>query len=106
MSVDVALAHDYSEGSLSLARRVGAEPYLDAVWDLTGALFPMGRVDRLEVASDPEISGMNLLCLTVEFPRSSAADALRLRRQWSRQIFNVCPASIVNEFQLAFEWVE
>jgi hypothetical protein len=81
----------------------GVADYLPAVWALTERTFPMASSIRPVLDTDPELVGERHVVTEVEVAGLDVSRYADLHWQWSRGLFEVCPAAHVCLFGLHLE---
>lgn len=91
---------DVSPDVLAFAQEQGAATYLPGVLAMTRRIFPTSPM-RVFLEDDPEIADDWHIVLGVQVPAESGVDELvATHQQWSRDIFEHCPAKYVCVFRL------
>jgi hypothetical protein len=82
----------------AFAAEVGVSAYLPAVIEMTRRIFPDAPL-RLYLEDDPEIPDRYLV-LEVDLDSYPAQQCFSNQQNWSREIFQDCPAAHVHIFHL------
>jgi hypothetical protein len=83
----------------AFAAEQGVTPYLPAVLELARRLFPAAPMTVLK-EGDPEIANDWHIVIEVDTAGMTAEQLITLHRQWSRELFQRCPATHVCVFRL------
>lgn len=78
----------------------GVEQYLSNVAGLARRLFPVSAT-HIHVEGDPELSDNWEIVFEINADGLSEAEQLCLRQQWTRELFQECPATHVHLFCLS-----
>jgi hypothetical protein len=86
---------------LTFAVEQGVDAYLPAVLAMTQRQFPDARRIQLQIEDDPEIPGDRHLVIEVDVTALDPAGYADAKFRWGRELFQVCPASLVCIFRCA-----
>src|SRR5436309_2481565 len=81
----------------TFAAEQGVAAYLPALADLVRRVFPTARRYAVLVEDDPEIANDRHIVFEVDVPLD-VPQAQAARRQWSKGLFQCCPAPLVCVF--------
>ena len=85
---------------LAFAAAQGAADLLRPVWDMTRRVFPHARRLEALLEDDPELTDDRHIVFEVEVGPVEVASSVERHWQWSRELFQLCPATHVCLFGL------
>jgi hypothetical protein len=88
---------------LAFAVEQGVDHYLPAVLTMTQRQFPNARRVQVQIEEDPEIPDDRHLVIDVETPVLDAAGYADAKFRWSRELLQLCPASLACIFRCVLE---
>jgi hypothetical protein len=86
----------------AFAEEQGVTAYMPAVLEMTRRIYPTAPM-QLIVTDDPEIANDRHIVIEVAVPDWDATQLVASDQQWTRDIFEHCPATHVSVFRLG--WV-
>lgn len=76
----------------TFAAERGVTDFLQPVLDMTCRVFPDARRVTIRLEDDPELAGDRHIVVGVEVGGLDVARSVERHWQWSRELFQVCPA--------------
>src|SRR5437868_3206639 len=80
---------------LSFAAEQGVAPYLAAILEMTRRRFPDARRLVVLVEEDAEVANDRHIVIEIDIAGITADQYVEAKRQWSRELFQLCPAPLV-----------
>jgi len=86
---------------LSFAVEQGVDAFLPSVLAMTQREFSNARRIELTIEDDPEIPDDRHIVIEVDIPGLDPAGHAEAKLRWGRELFKLCPATLVCVFRCA-----